>query len=59
MAAGALLLAGGGGSTCARAGRAHRDVLAARGLVWAARTDGLAVLDLADPPRPQVGGPLS
>lgn len=36
-----------------------RDVLAARGLVWAGRTDGLAVLDLADPPRPQSVARLS
>ena len=36
-----------------------RDVLAARGLVWAGRTDGLAVLDLADPLRPQSVARLS
>lgn len=35
------------------------DVLATRGLVWVGRTDGLAVLDLSDPPHPKSVARLS
>ncbi|HEX5042957.1 MAG TPA: hypothetical protein VFV75_08625 [Candidatus Polarisedimenticolaceae bacterium] len=57
MAAAALLLLA---AAAAPAPAVHtRDVLAARGLVWAGRTDGLAVLDLEDPPRPKSVARLS
>jgi len=60
VSAASLLLLAAAAATPAPAPAVHtRDVLAARGLVWAARTDGLAVLDLGDPPRPKSVARLS
>jgi hypothetical protein len=55
-----LLLLAAASTAPAEAPAVHtRDVLAARGLVWAGRTDGLAVLDLTDPLRPKSVARLS